>query len=75
MEKLFLDNFFPKGKKDFQFWTFFLSIFENLKKLLKNTLFLSHCDHNVHKNIFGSEKSVTIIFLYFKEKNLDTFFC
>jgi hypothetical protein len=72
-EVLFLDKIFPKGKKGFQFWTFFLSIFENPKKLFKKAFFLTCCDHNARKIIFGLEKSVTINFYIFKENDLGVF--
>ena len=32
-------TFFPKSKLGFQFWTFFLSIFENPKDFLKIAIF------------------------------------
>ena len=46
---------------------------ENSKKVLKKTLVLEVCYENAHKTKKITQKSVTIIFIYFKKKNLGVF--
>jgi hypothetical protein len=52
-----------------------MSKIENPKKVLKKTLFFKVSEHYRHNHIKNNAKSVTIKFLYFYEKNLNTIFC
>jgi hypothetical protein len=50
-----------------------MSKIENLKKVLKRTLFFGLCDQNALKSEKITQKSVTIKFSIFKENHLETF--
>jgi hypothetical protein len=50
-----------------------MSKIENPKKVLKRTLFFGVCDQNALNSEKITQKSVTIIFLFFCENHLETF--
>jgi len=66
---------FSKSILGFEKWTKKMSKNEYPKILLKKTSPKTTCEHNALIFVFCLKKSVTIKFLCFFKKDLNTFFC